>query len=521
MPKYLSYALILLLGGVLGFLIGRGTASKSTTEVELPKSPIETLDKDNTSKPIPPEVENTIEVVNRATEDPLEDEEIHKPIKPLEVNAECFVEEKDLSMVLTLYAEKLEKDSVWYSSKNPDALRDCSGIFFRMLKEVERNCDQYEYPDHKKTRSSRAIARWYNSKNNLSLVHNPMDSKELIEAGSVLFFGGSGKKYANISMDLLANKEGGGEISHMGVVTEVKRDAEGNVIGYVMMHGHRKGKIAHRTHYHGIAPPQLNYPILGNWNQQWVAIANIMTAKSDKKETPLIADNSTPNVPNNPVTGTPEPSSVDTELPLILELPDTKACFPEDQLGNVLTDYSKKLEAQKIMYSQKPPEALRDCSGIFFRLTQHVAKSCAEYVYPNPKNTRNTKMLSKWFYKHGNLVIVKDASKILEKLKPGSVMFYGKSGRKYSPNDLTIDVISSSKGISHMGVVTELLKDESGKVIGYKLMHGRSTGKPAKRTLHYEKPPHGGFSGLGHWQQQLVAIANIMTPAPPGEIASR
>lgn len=522
MPKYLSYMLILLLGGALGFFIGRSTAPSAQNGGNNSDSGTEVIDDKGTDADPGDDSTPVVEVVNRQEEDPLEDEEIHKAVKPLEVNSNCIADDKDLSKILNLYSEKLEKDSIWYSSKNPASLKDCSGIFFRMVQEVQRNCDRYQYPDPQETRSSRSIARWYNSKGNLSLVHEPLMSKEMIEPGAVLFFGRSGKKYANITMDLLANEDGGGEISHMGVVTEVKRDAEGNVTGYVMMHGHRPGKIAHRTHYHGVEPPRLNYPILGNWNQQWVAIANIMTPLSPKTETPLIAEK-TPEtaVPTNPETGTPEPKSVDTKLPLVLKLPETKACFPEDQLGNVLTDYSKELEAKKIMYSQTPPQELRDCSGIFFRLTKHVAQSCSEYVYPKPEKTRNTKSLAKWFYNHGNLVIVNDASSILATLKPGSVMFFGRWGRKYNPEDLNIDVISGSKGIQHMGVVTELIKDDSGKVIGYKMMHGRSTGKHAKRTLHYKNPPHGGFSGLGHWQQQLVAIANIMTPAPPGTLASR
>ncbi|MEM6803548.1 MAG: carboxypeptidase-like regulatory domain-containing protein, partial [Bacteroidota bacterium] len=179
--------------------------------------------------------------------------------------------------------------------------------------------------------------------------------------------------------------------------------------------------------------------------------------------------------------------------------PITNCSRPSDaEMSAALTTKSEELEAQKLMYSATPPEELRDATGIFFRMISFVGSyvNCSEYVYPKPEETRTTKSLVKWFYQRGNLVIENDTSKILERLRPGSVLFFGRWGKEYTPEELTIDVISGSKGVQHMGIVTEILRDESGETIGYKMMNGRSAGKHAKRTLHYRNPP-GGFPGLG------------------------
>jgi len=68
-------------------------------------------------------------------------------------------------------------------------------------------------------------------------------------------------------------------IQHIGIVTEVKKDAQGHVEGYVLFHGRTHGKIASRTHYHNVKPARLELPPPGNWNQQLVAIGYVFTPK--------------------------------------------------------------------------------------------------------------------------------------------------------------------------------------------------------------------------------------------------
>ncbi|MEM7369499.1 MAG: hypothetical protein AAF587_12930 [Bacteroidota bacterium] len=440
------------------------------------------------------------------------------------VTTDCITDEKEWSFHLSLFAENLEKQKIMYSQTPPEALTDCSGIFFRMVNFAASKCENYVYPDPGKTRDSRSLARWYYDNNNLNLVQDPLKSRNMIRPGSVMFFGRSGERYQEVTIDKIAGTSSvRGVISHIGVVTEVKRDDEGNVIGYVMMHGRRKGKIAERSHYHQIAPPRLGYPVLGNWNQQWVAVANIMTPKNTQQ---IIAENYVPTpakkqteqkkqdapkaVPTPPAAPSAPIASSQTSLP------ETAACVKEEKAwSSKLTTFAEGLEQQKIMYTQTPPSAFADCSGIFFRMVNFAASQCGEYQYPDPSKTRDSRSIARWFHDNNNLVLVQDPMKVRHLIKPGSVMFFGRPNQRYS--NLTIESMAGTPGkrgaIFHVGVVTEVNYDEQGNVIGYVLMHGKSTGKAAGRT-HYHKvePPRIGYPILGSWNQQWVAIANIMTP---------
>lgn len=544
MKQLLTFASLILVGGIIGFFIGRSTsnptiASSNLYTSNVPDSvdmastptikvnngapegsdqtesstanvnPVQPVDPQSSPAAMPTEVKSTVPAVPTS----------------LPVTTDCIITEKELSFQFSLHAEQLEKQKIMYSQTPANALKDCSGIFLRMVRFSRSLCSDYLYPDSSKTRDSRSIAKWYHEHNNLSLVQDPMKSRNLIRPGSVMFFGRSNEKYANISIDLIAGTKGKrGVISHMGTVTEVKRDEAGNVIGYTLMHGKRTGKTAGRTYYHNIEPPRLGYPILGNWNQQWVAVANIMTPTNNKQ---VIAQNTSPAPtpkPNKPSTTSkpkaeskpaPQPSSLAPSL-TSLSLPSTAGCVSSDaEWSKELTAFAEQLEAKKIMYTQTPASALADCSGIFFRMVDFVHSKCGDHLYPDMTKTRDSRSLAKWYHDNNNLVLVQDPMKTRNLIRPGSVMFYGRPNEKYS--NLTIERMAGTPGkrgsIFHIGVVTEVHKDEQGNVTGYVLMHGKSTGKAAGRT-HYHKvePPRIGYPILGSWNQQWVAIANIMTP---------
>ena len=223
--------------------------------------------------------------------DVLEEEPVVKPptVKPsspstatgmfssvVPPNNNCFASDDDLSLQLTLLAERMEKDSLWYDLKNPKRLQDCSGIFHRISQFVEKKCEGYTYPSTKKARDSRTLSGWFFDNNNLKIIEDPVADRNLIRPGSVMFFAGTGKKYQNMTIDQLSAPYPNGIVSHIGVVTEVKKNEDGDVTGYVMMHGRRPGVFAQRSHYHAIEPPRFGYPPLGNWNQQWIAVGYIM-----------------------------------------------------------------------------------------------------------------------------------------------------------------------------------------------------------------------------------------------------
>lgn len=438
----------------------------------------------------------------------------------LPITNDCIATEKDWAFELSFFAEKLEKQKIMYTQTPADALADCSGIFYRITEFVATTCQNYQYPDPKTTRDSRAIARWFHDHNNLVLINDPKASRNLIRPGSVMFFGHSGERYDNVTLDKIAGTgQQRGVINHVGVVTEVKRDDAGNVIGYVMMHGRRKGVAAERTHYHQLDPPRFGYPVLGNWEQQWLAVANIMTPASS---TQVIAANA-PSVPaaktGSTASSSPGPASSPAKAATATPtdaLLTAAACVSEEQAwSNQLSAFAESLEKKNLMYTQKPAELLQDCSGIFFRFAQYTESQCQQAKYPDPTKTRDSRSIARWYHDNGNLAIIQDAKASRNLIKPGSVMFFGGSGARYS--NLTIEKIAGTpqaRGvITHVGVVTEVTYDDAGNVTGYVMMHGRRPGLAAERS-HYHKiePPRLGYPVLGNWNQQWVAVANIMTP---------
>ena len=172
-------------------------------------------------------------------------------------------------------AKNFEKQKIAYNSI---PLSDCSGMFHRLVLAVKDFCPAYQYPESEEARDTRSLARWYHDNNNLVIIQKEeaATSGHLIRPGSVMFFGSSNVSYTNITIDKLAVQGG---IEHMGTVVDVEKDGAGNVIGYTMFHGrnprHPAGTTKHKlknvSFSRGVLPP------FGNWDQQWVAVANIAT----------------------------------------------------------------------------------------------------------------------------------------------------------------------------------------------------------------------------------------------------
>lgn len=268
---------------VIGILIGRGSSSKTTPQTaDIPEITEDELPSDSTGNVAVADTTSIAETettANANTETNTNNSSADEPILP--TTNKCFDNDKDLSLQLTLFAERTEKDSVWYvvhTGSPPDQLADCAGMFLRVCQFVQSTCDQYDYPKPTEARGSRSQARWFYDRSNLVIVKNGNDDamakRNLIKPGAVMFFGRSGQHYNDVTIDMVER-----EVAHVGIVTEVKKDDAGNVIGYTMFHGRSKGKIAQRSFYHSIEPPRLGYPILGNWNQQWMAIGYVMTPK--------------------------------------------------------------------------------------------------------------------------------------------------------------------------------------------------------------------------------------------------
>lgn len=276
--KVLSYVAVLLLGGIIGYLIGNSAgkqAKQTTTATTTPATALITEPTDTTAD-TPAAAQDTTLAKKGSSPEP---EKPGATTETLPSDKVCFNDVDELSLQLSLFAEGIERDSVMYDNKNSAKLADCSGMFLRMARFVQSKCDRYDYPEPSTARGTRELITWYHNKNNLILIKNnnedAMAKRNLIKPGAVLFFGKSGQVYNDVNISVA--QQG---VMHMGTVTEVKKDNNGNVIGYTMFHGRSSGKIAQRSFYHSINPPRLGYPVLGNWNQQWIGIAYIMTPKT-------------------------------------------------------------------------------------------------------------------------------------------------------------------------------------------------------------------------------------------------
>lgn len=202
-------------------------------------------------------------------------------------NSISEINDEKMSEILSSISENLEANKLEF---NNDLGHDASGIFHIIKDRLQSRIPdlakegKYIYPSFNRERITRQIADWYYENDNLIIVEDALASRNSIRPGSVMFFGKSGKTFENINIEILTDKNNNhsinGAISHMAVVTEVSKDEEGNVVGYTMMHGRRPGRIASRSSSKEIQSVKTKgLPPFGNWKQQWVAMANIVTSK--------------------------------------------------------------------------------------------------------------------------------------------------------------------------------------------------------------------------------------------------
>lgn len=191
----------------------------------------------------------------------------------------------------------------------------------------------------------------------------------------------------------------------------------------------------------------------------------------------------------------------------------------EERLSVVLDLISQELEAQQLAYVT---ELGQDCSGIYHKIKDQLQRKMSElgdkskYHYPTYAEDRDSRAVAKWYHNNNNLYIVRDAKADGNKIRPGTVMFYGQTDKQY--NNPSIDELTTrGVGIMHVAVVTKVEQDDAGKVTKYTIMHGRNTKYTASRTSGNcdcggsTAKQHAKFP-FGNWNQPWVAMANIETP---------
>ncbi|MEM1324264.1 MAG: hypothetical protein AAGG75_28655 [Bacteroidota bacterium] len=202
-------------------------------------------------------------------------------------------------------------------------------------------------------------------------------------------------------------------------------------------------------------------------------------------------------------------------------LPPVNTGISDKRISEVLTSISKNMQDQKLAYNKKIGQ---DCSGIYHRLkdslkVQLPSLQAAEYHYPLFSKDRSSRQIADWYYENGNLLIIEDAVASKNSIRPGSVLFFGQSEKRFK--NITIDRLTDRKNnytqngiIEHVAVVTSIRTDKEGNLKDYMMMHARYPGGPhaslsgsqeIQSTNTPDLPP------FGHWEQQLVAVANIVT----------
>lgn len=292
MISHLPYPLFLSLA--LCFFMA--CSSDSPAPAEKPAGPISEVE-----EPTQPSEDTTAAVTDTDTStqtapreniavDPID---TRQPTSVTSATAAREVDEERLSVILDLIAQDLEAQKLEYKS---ELGQDCSGIYHKIKDLVQRRMkvlgdkSKYTYPTYAEDRNTRQIANWYHRHNNLYIVQDALADRNKIRPGSVMFFARTEEKFNGPDIGILTNADvfqhdkaaGKGKIYHVGVVTKVERDEQGDVLRYTLMHGRNSKHTASRTSGNwdgpgGYGKAFAKFPF-GNWNQQWVAVAQIETA---------------------------------------------------------------------------------------------------------------------------------------------------------------------------------------------------------------------------------------------------
>lgn len=219
-----------------------------------------------------------------------------------------------------------------------------------------------------------------------------------------------------------------------------------------------------------------------------------------------------PETPEEPAPEEPAPAAPGTDL-------GTRS-VSENKLTTVLETVAREMEAKNLAYVSSLGQ---DCSGIYHQIKDSIQahipalRDPAKYHYPPFRPDRDSRQVAHWYHRHNNLHIVQDALADANKIRPGSVMFYGQTDKTY--NNPTIEQLTTrGVGIMHVAVVTSIETDDAGNLTAYTIMHGRNTKWPASRTGGNCDCPKKGLHKqhvkfpFGNWNQAWVAVANIETP---------
>ncbi|MFK8083532.1 MAG: hypothetical protein AB8B97_24895 [Granulosicoccus sp.] len=227
-------------------------------------------------------------------------------------------------------------------------------------------------------------------------------------------------------------------------------------------------------------------------------------------------------------------------------------CDFNSELDSTINTLVNELTRQKIPYTlgSESIGEWRDCSGIFLRFSSALAESCpmlesqlaasagvrkyspgADNVVKDveARGERSTRTIASWYHSQGGFTPVVYASPrdekmavtdmdvtqlvdIRDRIKVGSVLWFSRHKPQSGDDIQTL----FNKHINHMGVVTEVIRDENGILEQYKMFHGhgkKNNGAKTTKDHYWDWDPgfnnHERYPPLGYWTQYVVGIAPI------------
>ena len=255
----------------------------------------------------------------------------------------------------------------------------------------------------------------------------------------------------------------------------------------------------------------------------------LLQACKSEQETPAV-DPAAPSTSQSPTTNpaalSSQPSVPQSTQPSTMAFPiaSTAAAGTLAQLASPVQCQKGTINVAKTLftiaeglegvdYTQNPPEALQDCSGMFHRMVQKFSDTCPGYELPSHKMHRQSVAIGKWYAERNLFTVVTDPLQQSHLITEGAVLFYGHQQKRYTARELGSSQEAVGK-INHLGVVVKTEKRD-GVVIQYHLFHGRRPGKKSAITAyHYRQPRSTPDFPFGNGAEQLIGVAPFVSGAP-------
>lgn len=266
-------------------------------------------------------------------------------------------------------------------------------------------------------------------------------------------------------------------------------------------------------------------------------------------------------LPNTPVaqpTASVTPAPAPLDEPEAIDTPEPTGSGPcatsEERLSEVLGPIVEGVVAEAIPYPTRGElvskrREWRDCSGIFLRVSSHLAQACpaeqgrlaappgvgaygpgVEVPISGQEKARGSRGLAKWFHRQGRFTPIyyddapnpSDVSaslkKVRNKIKVGTVLWFSRGAPTQEGGVMALfsEDHQEKNRIDHIALVTGVTRDRKGNVTKLAIVHGRSAGKDAAVTKkHFWEWPEyyrgrDQYPPFGNWTQRLVGIADIL-----------